>query len=165
MGALVAACFAALVKAAQFAVQAVAASVMAAIALCLAMAGALLAVLAIAFRGLAEYATVIVKAACVAVAVFGVALAFGPAWSSFGGDLPALLPAACVLLSPAAFALLAGLGFGGLLLAGVVTIVLGALLPALHPAARILALMAVIGATFANSLITNGAREDEQVQA
>src|SRR3990167_5446787 len=151
MGALVGLAFASLARAAVFAAQALVAAIIAAIALCLAVVGAVAALLSFAFRGLAAYAMAIVMAACVAVAIAGVVLAFGPLVEAFGGDVAALLPAGALVLSPIAFVMLARLGFGGLALAGAVTIGMGYLFPVLSPVARVLFVMLPIGAAFFQS--------------
>lgn len=107
------------------------------------------------------FAPVLARGVCAGVGACGVAWAFEPVWTAYGGDAPALLPAACLLLSPVAYVVERGAGFGGLALAGVVAVGLGVLLPALHPAVRALALVTVIGAAFFHSL--SGGYTDEQV--
>lgn len=104
-----------------------------------------------ACNALRAYAMAIVKAAYMAIAITGVVLAFGPLVEAFGGDVAALIPAAALVLSPVAFVMLARLGWGGLALAGAVTIGMGYVFPALSPVVRMLFVMVPIGAAFFQS--------------
>jgi len=139
--------------------------VRAAIMLALALAAILLRFILAALDALRGVAAGLVMLLCGGVAVFGVAAAFEPVWLAYGGDAPALLPAACLLLVPVGYAVIVGTGWGGLALAGVLALVFGALLPVLHPAIRALAVTAVIGAVVYRSLthgeVNHGETESE----
>lgn len=119
-------------------------------------------VLRVALDALRGFAVVIVRVACVVACVAGIVVSFGPVWSSFGGDVAALISSVVLLLSPVAFVAVIDAGFGGLLLAGGMAFVLGAVLPALHPMVRGLLLVVLLAATIYQSM--QGASRHEQEQ-
>jgi len=167
MGALVGMALDALVRAVVFAAAALAALALGLAALGVAVIGAAavvlalgLAALSVAFQAIKPFAFVLVRVACVVACVAGVAVSFGPVWASFGGDVPALLPAGVLLVVPVGFVARIGAGFGGLLLAGALAWMAGVLLPAAHPIVRALAIMVVVGAVVYQSL-TGGNRDGE----
>jgi hypothetical protein len=83
---------------------------------------------------------------CVAALIAGATWSGPLVFVAFGGDLLALLPAAAVVLLPAAAAQMAGLGWGGLLFAGIVTLCLGALIDALPQYGRALVIVGALAA-------------------
>ena len=126
--------------------QALADALRALVLLVLSLLTQVLHLLRVAFDALRGAAILIVRVACVGVAVFGVASVAMPIWAAFGGDLPALLPAVALLVLPFAFVLDNGAGFGGVLLAGVAVVLVGASIDAIAYEIRMLLIAVLIGA-------------------
>lgn len=88
----------------------------------------------------------LIRLACAAVALAGAYIVFNAAWSNFGGDLAAMIPAFLLAVLPLGTVLTYRLGFGGLLFAGLAMIGLAFALPSISPTIRNLALVAVVAA-------------------
>jgi len=66
-----------------------------------------------------------VRGGCVGTMVIGGLYSFTQAWTAFGGDAAALIPAALLGIIPSAAALINGTGYGGMFLAGFVSMIVG----------------------------------------
>ena len=148
-----------LVKAAAWLAQMLVALALALATLALRALGAALALVTLAVNGIAEAFHVtgeavraitplllpaLFRVLCVGVAIAGAALSFLPTWQAFGGDAPAALPALAVILTPAAFAVMAWSGFGGLAAAGLVTFIFSKVLVWIPAPARALVIAGLI---------------------
>ncbi len=87
---------------------------------------------------------VALRLACAGAALAGAVYAAPRAWSAFGADVVALLPATAVVLLPLAAGQNARLSWGGLLVSGAVTAGIGALLEAVTPLTRALFVVAAL---------------------
>ena len=101
---------------------------------------------------------VLVKLACVAVAVSGIALSFQPVFVAYGGDMAAVFPALAVLLAPVLIALITNTGFGGLAVGGLASFLIGNGLALLPAQARALVVTGVL-ASIAIYFIKEGSNE------
>ena len=130
-------------------------AIRAALLLVLVILSGLLRLIITALDAVRSAAGAIVRLMCAAAAVAGLAWSFMPIWSAFGGDVPALLPTVAILLTPIAFVIDAGGGWGGLVLAGLATFGAGIALPALPDTWRALIVVGVISAVVFHSLSKN----------
>lgn len=135
------------------------------------MAWALGAAVGLALAGLVRQAVtlliasvqpVLVPVVCVGAEVIGLAYALPACWHAFGDDVPALLPATAISALPLAAVLLSRQTWGGLLLAGAVTLATGGLISAVPAALRAVLVMATIGGLIFHSLKSKGHSDDEQ---
>lgn len=97
------------------------------------------------------------KASCMAFSVWSVAWAWPRTWAAFGGDAPALLPAAIVVL-PIAGALAAGLGWGGLLVGGVAALAIGYFVSSVDPVTRALVVAGALALVVAQAVFGQSQR-------
>ena len=104
----------------------------------------------------------LIRGVCVGAAVIGIAYALPACWYAFGGDVPALIPAVVVGVLPLAAALLSRRAWGGLLLAGAVTLVAGAAIESVPASTRAVLLMATIGGLIFYLLKSKGHDDGEQ---
>jgi hypothetical protein len=139
---LIALAFAALVRALTFLLEALAALAIAIAALLAAAVGLVAMLLSHAgrliadmLRALAALAEHLVKVVVVAVLVVVVTWSFPVVYLAYGGDPPALLPAAVATLLPTAYATTFKPIWSGLVFAIVAAALAGAILPHLHPIA------------------------------
>lgn len=144
---MIALAFAALMRALVFLLEALTALALAVAAIIAAAVGLLAMLISHAgriiadmLRALATIAEHLVKVIVVAMLVLVVVWSFPAVFYAYGGDVPALLPAAAATLLPVAYATTFKPVWSGLVFAITVAGVSGALLPALHPIA--LALLA-----------------------
>lgn len=105
---------------------------------------------------------VIMPSVCVGAEVIGLAHALPACWHAFGGDVPALVPATVISALPLAAVLLSRQTWGGLLLAGVVTLATGAVIGSVPALVRAVLVMATIGGLIFYSLKSKGQTDDEQ---
>lgn len=108
---------------------------------------ALLRLLAVAVQALHGVAGASVRLACVAICALCVVSSVGPLWTSFGGDLPALIPVGVILITPLAESLRQRAGFGGLVIAGLIIVGAAAALSALPVLVRALVVVCVLAAS------------------
>jgi hypothetical protein len=101
-----------------------------------------------------------VRGACVALPVLALATSFQPVWDAFGNDVPALLPTVVFLLLPTVYVIEQRPSWGGLAGAGVLILVIGAVLPAVG-IFRYLLVVAVIAGVVISSLFQKREVQDE----
>jgi hypothetical protein len=105
----------------------------------------------------------LLRAVCVGAVVVGAAHSLAMCWHAYGSDVPALIPAAVITVTPVVVVVLAQPTWGSLLLAGVVMLALGWIVPVLPVEWRTILIMAVIAGSILHHLITNErTKRDEQ---
>lgn len=95
---------------------------------------------------------ILVRFACIALAVGGAAYAFMPVWLAFGADPIALIPTGALILAPLAFVLAGGYSWAGLVVAGLANFIMAALALALAPIVLHLLCVGIIGGAVFNEL-------------
>jgi len=106
---------------------------------------------------------ILLQMMCVGTAVVGAAYSLSMCWHAYGGDVPALIPAVVITLAPMVIVVLAWPTWGSHLLAGVVMLALGWIVPALPAEWRTVLIMAVITGSILYHLISSErTKHDEQ---
>jgi hypothetical protein len=105
----------------------------------------------------------LLRALCVGAVVVGAAHSLAMCWRAYGSDVPALIPATVITATPVVVVVLARPTWGSLLLAGIVMLALGWIVPVLPVEWRAILIMAVIAGSILYHLITSErTKRDEQ---
>ncbi len=116
--------------------------------------------LRLAFLLLVQLSKALIYLGIVALEIVIIVVTFPIVFQSYGGDFPALVPAAVVCIVPAALAWLSGVGFASLLAAAAVTLIVGQVVSMTDILTRSLILTgAIAGCVF--HLFQEGSKENE----